>query len=109
MIYELRQYTIEPGTAELMHRLFAEEIAPLFRKTGMETIGFWEPVPGTDSGDVEFVYLLGYADMAAREAAWAEFLAHPEWLAAKEKAGTPPPWKKVVQTFLRPLPYSPDA
>ena len=109
MIYELRQYTIEPGKEALMHRLFAEEIAPLFREAGMETVGFWEPVPDTEAGDVDFVYLLGFADLAAREAAWAAFLAHPKWLAVKERAGSPPPWKKVVKTILRPLPYSPDA
>ena len=44
-----------------------------------------------------------------REAAWAAFLAHPKWLAVKERAGTPAPWKKVVKTILRSLPYSPDA
>ncbi len=109
MIYELRQYTIEPGTEALMHRLFAEEIAPLFREVGMETIGFWEPVVGTDAGDVAFVYLLGFPGVQAREAAWTAFLAHPKWLAAKATAGTPAPWKKVVKTILQPLPYSPDA
>ena len=109
MIYELRQYTIEPGTEALMHRLFAEEIAPLFREVGMKTVGFWEPVPDTPAGDVAFVYLLGFEDLAAREAAWAAFLAHPKWLAAKAKAGTPVPWKKVVKTILQPMAYSPNA
>ena len=109
MIYELRQYTIEPGTQDLLHQLFADEIAPLFREVGMETIGFWEPVAGTDAGDVEFVYLLGFTDAADRERAWAEFLSHPKWLQIKVKAGTPAPWKAVVKTILQPLPYSPDA
>ena len=83
MIYELRLYTIEHGTKELMHQLFEEEIAPLFRKVGMATIGFWEPLAGSEAGDVEFVYLLGFESAAQRERAWADFLAHPEWLAVK--------------------------
>ena len=109
MIYELRQYTIEAGTKDLLHRLFAEEIAPLFREVGMETVGFWEPVPGSEAGEVDFVYLLGFPDAEAREQAWADFLAHPRWLAVKARAGTPAPWKKVVKTILEPLAYSPDA
>ncbi len=109
MIYELRQYTIEPGMKEMLHQLFEEVTAPLFRETGMEIIGFWEPVPGSDAGEVEFVYLLGFASLAAREKSWAEFMAHPEWIAAKQRIGTPVPWKKVVKTILQPLPYSPDA
>ena len=75
----------------------------------METVGFWEPAPGTEAGDAALVYLLGFADLQARERAWAAFLAHPKWLAAKERAGTPAPWKKVVKTILQPLPYSPDS
>ena len=109
MIYELRLYTIEHGTKALMHQLFEEEIAPLFREVGMATIGFWEPVAGSDAGDVEFVYLLGFESAEQRERAWADFLAHPDWLEIKAKAGTPPPWKKVEKFILQSLPYSPDA
>ena len=108
MILELRQYTIEPGKEALLHDLFAKEIASLFREVGMETLGFWEPVAGHDAGEVQFVYLLGFADAAAREKAWADFLAHPKWLAAKARGGEPAPWKKVVKTILKPLDYSPQ-
>ena len=75
MIYELRQYTIADGMRDELHELFERSIGPLFEEVGMRTIAYWEPVAGTPSGDVDFVYLLGFEDARKRATACGK----PSW------------------------------
>ena len=44
--FELRTYTVKPGGAgsiDLLHSRFREHTNRLFRKHGMEIVGFWQP------------------------------------------------------------------
>jgi NIPSNAP len=104
MIHELRSYTIKPGRMEDCHRVFESACLPVFRAVGISMLGFWEPEPKDGR---TFIYLLGFADAAAREKAWPAFIAHPQWVAAKAALAGDNPWEKVQATVLTPTRYSP--
>ena len=75
--FELRTYTVRAGSsADVLHARFRDHTIALFRKHGMAVVGFWQPVARRD----QLVYLHVDRDEAARDAAWAEFSADPEWV-----------------------------
>ena len=77
--FELRTYTLRPGGVgdlDLLHRRFREHSMRILTKHGMTIVGFWQPVAKPDA----LTYLVAYKDAAARNTAWAEFQADPEWV-----------------------------
>ena len=80
MVYELRTYWAAPGKIEELHNRFRNVTLNIFERLDMLVVGFWEPVPPTpESGDL--VYILAFADVAAKDKAWETFRADPAWIA----------------------------
>jgi hypothetical protein len=78
--FELRTYTAkDPSQFDTLHTRFREHTNRLFRKHGMDIVGFWQPVAKPDT----LIYLLAYKDGAARDAAWKAFGSDPEWVKAR--------------------------
>ena len=79
------------------------EIA-LFRKVGMTPVFFGQTLYGSKMPNL--TYMLGFDDEAAQKAAWARFLAAPEW----DKLKNDPQYKDTVSAItnliLKPTPYS---
>jgi len=82
--FELRTYTAAPGKLEALHARFRNHTNRLFAKHGMKIVGFWVPIDKDKGADNTLVYLLRYADRAAREKAWEDFRKDPEWIAARD-------------------------
>jgi hypothetical protein len=104
--FELRTYTAAEGKLEALHARFREHTIGLFRKHGMEVIGFWTPV-GDKAAPNTLVYLLAYPSVQAREASWKAFIDDPEWkrvYAESQKDGSLV--SKVESTMLAPTDYS---
>jgi quinol monooxygenase YgiN len=73
-IIDLRQYTVYPGTRDAFIDLFDREFVETQEAAGMRLIGQFR-----DLGDPNrFVWLRGFADMAAREKALTQFYLHGE-------------------------------
>lgn len=86
-VYELRTYHAAAGKRDALLERFRNHADGLFKKHGMTPVGYWVPV---DSGDPTLVYLLAFADAAAREASWKSFVADEQWkqvVAASEAKG----------------------
>jgi len=84
-IFQLRIYESHNQTkAKRKVEMFNEggEI-DLFRKTGMPPVFFGETLIGTQFPNL--TYMLGFDDMAAKDAGWKAFLGSPEWDAMKKK------------------------
>jgi len=79
--FELRVYYAAPGKLNDLHARFRDHTVKLFEKHGMSNIGYWVPVENPDN---RLVYLLAYPSREARETAWKEFLADPDWKAAQK-------------------------
>ena len=105
MLYELRIYDIVPGKLRATHDRFANLTLGLFKKHGIQVVGFWTDEVGTNN---RLTYMLSFRDMAHREQAWGAFQRDPDWVrgsAESEREG--PLVAQVHNTFMRPTSYSP--
>ncbi len=103
--YEMRTYYAPPGKLDELHARFRDHTMSLFKKHGIENIGYWVPINNTDN---KLVYILAYPSRAARDIAWKEFANDPEWKAVQKKSEANGKLvAKVEQTFLQTAEYSP--
>lgn len=76
MIHQLRIYEIFDRNKAAFHARFRDHAMRIMRKYGFEIVAMWE---ARHAQRTEFVYLLAWPDEAAKEAAWANFMADEEW------------------------------
>lgn len=106
--YELRTYTAAPGKLEELHKRFRDHTMKLFKKHGMQVVGFWGPTDKEKGSENTLVYLLVFSSREARDKAWKEFGADPDWQKARsesEKNGKLT--DKVDSVILNATDYSP--
>ena len=100
-VFELRTYTVGEGsTIDQLHRRFRERTTALFRKHGMTIVGYWQPTTQPNT----LIYVLAYADRAARDAAWEAFRTDPDWIKTREEM---PVNVQVENVFMSATDYSP--
>jgi hypothetical protein len=108
--FEMRTYTAAEGKFDALHARFRDHTNALFRKHGMEIIGFWVPTDEKKGAKDTLIYILAYPSKEARDASWKAFSADPEWQAAlkeSEKNGKLTKKDGVQSVFLKPTDYSP--
>ena len=76
MIHQLRIYEIFEHNKAAFHARFCDHAVRIMRRHGFEFVGLWE---AKSPHRTEFVYVLAWPDEAAKQAAWAAFLADEEW------------------------------
>jgi hypothetical protein len=103
--YEMRIYYALPGKLDDLHARFRNHTMAIFKKHGIENVGYWVPL---DNAENKLVYLLTYPNRAARDASWKAFMADPQWTEAWKESETDGPLvAKVEQIFLKTTDYSP--
>jgi hypothetical protein len=105
--FEMRTYHTADGKLEALHSRFRQHTNRLFKKHGIEMIGYWTPADAPASKNT-LVFLLAYPSRDAREKSWQAFSNDPEWKKAKadsERDGALV--TKVDQLFMNPTDYSP--
>ena len=106
--FEIRTYYAAPGKLEELHARFRNHTIKLFKKHGMEIVGFWGPTDKEKGSENTLVYILAFPSREARDKAFREFGADPEWQKARtesEKNGRLT--EKVESVFLMATDYSP--
>ena len=81
--YEMRIYYAAPGKLDALNARFRDHTCKLFEKHGMANLGYWLPLTNTDN---KLIYLLAYPSRAARDQAWKDFSADPEWQTARNES-----------------------
>ncbi|MDR2848964.1 MAG: NIPSNAP family protein [Verrucomicrobiota bacterium] len=71
-----------------------------FRACGMEPVFFGQALAGDRLPNL--TYLLGFADKAAKDAGWAKFRTHPDWLKLKADPQYKDTANKITNIVLRP-------
>ncbi len=106
-VYELRIYKTNPGKLPALHARFRDHTCPLFKKHGIEMIGFWTLMEG-DEGSGTLCYIVAFPSVEAQKAAWQAFKDDPAWKKAKadsEKDGVLV--KEVTSKNMKATDYSP--
>ncbi len=106
-VFEMRTYYTHEGRLPALNKRFREHTCDLFKKHGIELIGFWTPMEAKDGKDDKLIYLLAYPSREAAVASWKAFTSDPVWKAAQaasEQDGKIV--KKVDSVFLNPTDYS---
>lgn len=106
MIHELREYVAHPGAAQRLHDRFRDVTLPLFRRHGLEVVGF-----GVDRDDPSRIqYLLRFDDSDAQRRAWSDFQNDPQWIRAKQASEAAGPIvASMCSRTLDSVSYWPDA
>jgi len=105
--FEMRKYYAMPGKLADLNARFRDHTCNLFKKHGMETVGFWVPSEGPEADKV-LVYVLAYPSKEAREASWKGVRDDPEWKTAGDASGKNGKLvEKIESTFMRATDYSP--
>jgi len=104
-LHELRIYDAMPGKLQALHDRFANHTIALFKKHGIDNVAYWTEDIGTSN---RLVYMLGHADLGAREKGFSAFQADPAWQQARAEPERNGPLVRVSRhAILRLTPYSP--
>jgi hypothetical protein len=106
-VFEMRTYYAAPGKMEALHARFRDHTCQLFKKHGMEIVGFWTPSDPKEAGK-KLVYILAFPSKEAADKSWNAFRADPDWLRVREQSEKDGKLvEKVESVFLNPTDYSP--
>jgi hypothetical protein len=106
-IYELRIYTTNPGKLDALHARFRDHTCKIFKKHGIELVGFWTPADGEEAGNT-LIYIVAFPDVETQKKAWQAFRDDPEWKQAKADSEREGVLVKQVKTQnLKAADYSP--
>lgn len=107
--FEMRIYTTHEGKLDALHKRFRDHTNRIFKKHGMDLVGYWTPTDGDEAKNT-LVYILAYPSKEARDESWKAFVADPEWQKVFKKSHEDAGGKivsKVESKFLLPTDYSP--
>lgn len=80
-VYELRTYTTNDGKLDDLNARFKNHTIRLFKKHGMESIGYWMPV----DKDNTLIYIIRHKSMIAAKQNWQNFIDDPDWKIVAEE------------------------
>jgi hypothetical protein len=84
-VYELRTYHAAPGRLADLEARFRDHTMALFRKHGMEVVGFWRPIDEPDARSV-LIYVMRFRSREAGAECWKAFQSDPEWIETKRRS-----------------------
>lgn len=77
-VYELRTYTTNEGKLDNLNARFRDHTVGLFKKHGMESVGYWVPTEAPKSKNT-LIYVIKHKSRDAAKSSWKAFLADPRW------------------------------
>ena len=106
-LFQLRQYYPREGQMEAVKKRFREHGVAIFKKHGIEVIGFWTAHNEKDK-DHRLVYMIAWPSMEAAKASWKSFGADPDrqriWAEYNKDGDIVDRWETV---YLDPIDFSP--
>jgi len=106
--FELRTKYAAPGKLEALNARFRDHMCRLFKKHGMEIVGFWMPTDKEQGAENKLVYLLAHKSREAAKKSWADFGNDPDWKKARSESEVNGKLtEKVESVFMSATDYSP--
>ena len=106
-VFELRTYTCNEGKLETLKARFRDHTIEIFKRHGMESIGYWIPQDGERS-KTTLIYIIAHTSREQAAKNWKEFGADPEWkkVAAESEANGKILSKPPESVFMDPADFS---
>ena len=104
-VYELRTYTSGEGKLEALKTVFRDHIIELFKRHGMESIGYWVPQDPERSQNT-LIYMLVHPSREAADKNWAAFHNDPEFQKVAKDLKEGKIVQKTASVFLTPTDFS---
>jgi hypothetical protein len=107
-VYELRTYTCNEGKLEALKARFRDHTVELFKRYGIESVGYWIP-RDPEKSKTTLIYMLVHPSLEAAQKNWAEFRADPEWkkVSTESEVNGKILAKSPESVFLDPADFSP--
>jgi hypothetical protein len=106
--FEMRTYYAAPGKMEAMNARFRDHTCALFKKHGMELVGFWIPTDKEKGAENTLVYVLVHKSREEAKKSWAAFVSDPAWKKAQtESEANGKLVEKAEVVFMSATDYSP--
>jgi hypothetical protein len=106
-VFELRTYHAAPGKLEALHARFRDHTDALFKKHGMESVGYWTPREGQPGAGNTLIYILSFPNKEAADASWKAFRTDPDWIKVRDESERNGKLvEKVDSVFMDPTDYS---
>jgi hypothetical protein len=106
--FEMRTYYAAPGKLEALNARFRDHTCRLFKKHGMEIVGFWIPTEKEQGAENKLIYILAHKSREAAKKSFADFGNDPEWKKARsESEANGKLVEKVESVFMSATDYSP--
>lgn len=77
--FEMRTYYAAPGKLEELNKRFRDHTCALFKKHGMENIGYWIPADKDKGAENTLIYIIAHKSREDAKKSWAAFINDPEW------------------------------
>ena len=77
-VYELRTYVTNPDKLDNLNARFRDHTVGLFKKHGIESVGYWVPTDGGESKNT-LIYVIKHKSRDAAKASWKAFGSDPAW------------------------------
>jgi|SRR5579863_6654814 len=106
-VFELRTYTCNEGKLEALKARFRDHTIEIFKRHGMESIGYWVPQDGERS-KTTLIYIIAHASREQAARNWKEFSSDPEWkkVAADSEANGKILARSPESVFMDPTDFS---
>ena len=106
-VYEMRTYICNEGKLEALKARFHDHTIELFKRHGIESVGYWIP-RDAEKSKTTLVYLLVHPSLEAARKNWAEFRDDAEWKkVSAESEANGKIVAKVESVFMDPTDFSP--
>lgn len=105
-VYELRIYKTAEGKLDALNARFRDHTMRLFKKHGIESLGYWVPTDG-DAAEDTLIYVIKHESRDAAAESWKAFIADPEWKKAAAASGVGRLAQRPESIYMEATDYSP--
>ncbi len=106
-VFEIRTYTAAEGKLAALQARFRDHTTAIFKKHGMQNIGYWVPADAPASRNT-LIYILAFPDREAAKKSWADFMADPDWKKVQQESEVNGKLvDKIDSVFMEPTDFSP--
>ena len=106
--FEMRTYYAAPGKLEALNARFRDHTCALFKKHGMEIVGFWIPNDKDKGAENKLIYILAHKSREAAKKSWSDFGSDPDWKKAQSASEANGKLvEKAESVFMSATDYSP--